>query len=76
MKNGAWDYLEYITSESNNKIDRNDNKTWKNYWELYPKYSMLMQQFGIGQAQYVWDIRQNKNIIEIFAKIWNVKKMN
>jgi hypothetical protein len=35
---------------------------------------MLIQHWNIGHAQYVWDIRQNIKIIDVFSKIWNCKK--
>ena len=56
MINGMFDYLKYIT---NNKINKNEN-TWKYYFNLYPTQSMILQFWGIGHAQYIWDLRQNK----------------
>lgn len=70
--NGMWDYLEHITKKSKFKIKRYDNKTWRNYTKLLFKHSMLMQHWNIGQAQYIWNLRQNKKIVDIFAKLHNV----
>ncbi len=35
---------------------------------------MLVQHFGIGHAQFAWDLRQNLKIIDIFEKLYSVKK--
>jgi hypothetical protein len=33
---------------------------------------MLLQQWGVGHAQALWDLRQNPKIIDIFSKLWGV----
>lgn len=71
MRNGMWDYLEHITQKFELPIDRDNSKTWKEYLKLFPKHSMLLQQFQIGHAQFCWDIRQNPKIVNIFSKIWD-----
>lgn len=72
--NGMWDYLEHITKNSLCKIKRDDVDTWRNYNKLYFKHSMLMQHWNVGQAQYIWNLRQNEKFVKIFAKIHNVNK--
>lgn len=71
---GIWDFLEHITQEWTTPIDRNNIDTWKEFYKLYPKHSMLLQHWGVGHAQVSWDIRQNINIIDIFAHFWNCNK--
>jgi hypothetical protein len=73
MNNGMWDYLEHITSNFTIPISRNDKTTWRSFYELYPMHSMLIQHWGIGHAQHVWDLRQNPKVVDVFAKIWNCK---
>jgi len=72
MRTGMWDYLECITSNFKNPINRDDPTTWKEMRHLYPKHSMLIQQWSIGHAQFIWDLRQNPKIANIFSLIWNV----
>jgi len=72
MRTGMWDYLEGITSQFERPIDRKDNKTWVEYLKLYPKHSMLLQQYQIGHAQYIWDLRQNEKVVNIFSQFWDV----
>jgi hypothetical protein len=74
MNDGIWDTLEYLTSNWDIPMDRNNQKTWKEMKYLYPKHSMLIQNWGIGHAQHIWDIRQNPKIVEIFAKLWKCNK--
>ena len=77
FKSGVWDYLEHITQNYNNPIDRNNDKTWKDgIRSLFPNHSMLIQHWGIGHSQFNWDLRQNPKVVDIFAKIWDVDKDN
>ena len=32
---------------------------------------MLIQHWGIGQAQFLWDVRQNPNVANTFSALWN-----
>lgn len=70
MKNGMWDYLEKITKKFDTPINRNKPNTWIELKKLWPKHSMLLQQWSIGHAQFIWDLRQNEKILNIFGEIW------
>lgn len=70
MVSGMWDYFEHITQSWENPINRNDKTTWRGMYEMYPKHSMLFQNFAVGQSQVCWDIRQKEKIVEIFAEFW------
>ena len=69
MNTGMWDYLEHVTQKFAIPMDRNEKDTWIEYLKLYPKHSMLLQQYGIGHAQYIWDIRQNPKVVNIFSEL-------
>ena len=68
-----WKMFEKITQNMDKPIKENDKKSWKTLFELYPLHSMLIQHFGIGHSKLAWDLRQEKKVIEVFAKLWNVK---
>jgi hypothetical protein len=70
MKNGMWDYLEHVTQNFEKPISRNDEKTWVEYVKMFPKHSMLLQQYGVGHSQFVWDVRQNPKVVDTFSKLW------
>lgn len=72
MINNIWTYFEKITEGWDMPIKRSDENTWKGFYELYPKHSMLFQHWGIGHNQASWDLRQNINIVKIFSELWNV----
>ena len=74
MNDGMWDYLEYVSQKFDKPIQRDDRKSWVHYLKMFPKHSMLLQQFGVGHAQYIWDLRQNEKIVDIFSKFWDVPK--
>ena len=38
-----WEYFEYITSTMNVPMQRNNQETWKTFYELFPLHSMLIQ---------------------------------
>jgi len=71
MMTGAWDMLEHLTSCWPVPISRWDAATWKGFRDLFPTRSMLLQHFGVGHADFVWEVRRNPKCMEIFAKIWN-----
>jgi ectoine hydroxylase-related dioxygenase (phytanoyl-CoA dioxygenase family) len=71
MVSMIWDFFEHISQKWETPINRNDEKTWREFYKLYPLHSMLIQHWGIGHAHASWDVRQNMNIIEIFAHFWN-----
>ena len=76
MINGMWGFLENATKQLPIPIDRTKIETYKEFKNLYPIHSMLVQHWGIGHAQFIWNLRQNKNIINIFSKIWNISEDN
>ena len=73
MVNGMWDYFEHISQSWNVPIKRDNKKSWREIYSLFPMHGMLFQHFNCGQSQVCWDLRQNKKIVDIFAKIWNCK---
>ena len=74
MLNGVWDYFEKLTKNWELPIDRNNEKTWREIYKLYPMHSMLFQFWQVGHCQASWDVRQNEKIVEIFCKLWDCKK--
>lgn len=70
MVSEMWDFLEHISSEWAIPINRNDDKTWREFYKLFPLHSMLLQHFGVGHAQASWNLRQNPKIVDIFAHFW------
>ena len=71
MKTGMWNYLEHVSQNWETPLDRDNNKTWREFSNLYPKHSMLLQHFEIGHAQMIWNLRQNPKCTNVFTKIWD-----
>lgn len=74
MNRGMWDTLEHLSQTWDKPIKRDIPESWREMRQLYPKHSMLHQHWSIGHAQYIWDIRQNEKVVEVFAKIWSCRK--
>lgn len=74
LRDDFWTEIKSLTSRLDKPIDKNDPSTWRTIYELYPMHAMLIQHFGIGHMQCVWDIRQNEKVANVFSKIWNVEK--
>ena len=70
MVHKIWDFLEHITQEWEIPIARDNEDTWRGFYDLLPLHSMLIQYWGVGHAQASWDVRQNRKIVEIFAHFW------
>jgi len=75
MINNKWDILEHLTSNFETPIDRNKKETYKEITGLYPNHKMLIQHWKIGHSKLVWEVRQNKKVINTFAKIWNTEDL-
>ncbi len=73
LKSGMWDFLEHITQDLEVPMRRDNPDTWRTFKQLYAKHSMLIQEWGVGHAQFSWNLRQNPKIYEVFSEIWNVE---
>lgn len=78
MVDGMWDTLEHITQKFDvettcGPIDRNNKDTWRSFYDLFPQHSMLVQHWGIGHAQYIWNLRQNPKILKIWTDFWELE---
>ena len=73
MNEGMWNTLEHLTTNWDKPIKKDNPDSWREMRNLYPTHSMLIQNWSVGHAQYVWNIRQNPKVIEIFAKLWKCK---
>lgn len=76
MEDGMWDTLECWTQSWDNPISRTKPETWRSMRDLFPKHSMLIQQWGLGHAPFIWNLRQNPKCVNIFAKLWNSEPEN
>ena len=74
MRDGMWDSIEHITKNFDVAMKRDDVKSWKSFPLLYPEHHMLLQRYQLTHAQYYWDLRQNTDIVDIFANLWQVKR--
>jgi len=55
-------------------IDREDKSTWKA--SNWPHNSHgIIQHYALGQEQFVWDMRMEESVINIFAQIWGTRKL-
>lgn len=76
MEAGMWNTLETWTQDWDIQIRKDNPESWKHIKDLYPKHSMLIQQFGLGHAQFIWNLRENPKCIEPFAQLWNCEPEN
>lgn len=70
MNAGMWDALETLSAQWPVPMKRDCPESWRSFRHLFAKHSMLLQHWGIGHAQYAWDVRQNAKVAEVFAKLW------
>jgi hypothetical protein len=75
MIENKWEVLEKLTAEFEVPIDRNNKATYKQITELFPNHKMLIQHWKIGHSKLAWEVRQNKKVIEAFAKIWGTEDL-
>lgn len=73
MEKGMWTTLGQLTKEFDKPIKKEDSKSWSSFYDLMPLHSMLLQYHQVGHAQFVWNIRQNPKVVNVFCKLWNCK---
>ena len=73
MQNGIWDTVEHLTSFMDTPMDRNNPDTWSSWYSLLPTHDMLLQTYSVGHSQFIWDVRQNPKVANVFSHIWKCK---
>jgi len=73
MVDKIWDFFERLSSSWYQPIDRENEESWRGFYKLYPKHSMLFQNWCVGHSHASWDVRQNEKVVHVFSKIWDVK---
>ena len=72
IKDKMFTTLTSMTKNLINPVTREAPESWKSIFTMQPLHGMLFQNFGLGHAQFAWDIRQDPRINDVFAKLWNV----
>lgn len=63
--------FSHITANMRVPFNISDMSTWSTIKELLPIRGMLYQWYGLGQSQFVWNVRCNPKILSVFAHIYN-----
>jgi len=71
MISGTWDFFEHLTQNDDVPIRRENSETWKYITSCTPINDMLFHYWNAGHSQHSWNIRQNPNVVSVFAELWN-----
>jgi hypothetical protein len=74
MISGTWDFFEHVTKNEDHPINRGNPESWTTFDIFNPGLGMMYHAWNIGHAQYLWDLRQNKKIIDVFKHLYNVSR--
>ena len=66
MRDGLWAHFSRVLPA----LKRDDPRTWREVFKLYPKHGMLHQHYQAGVRQAAFDVRQNPKVVEPFARIF------
>ncbi len=69
-----WQLMLNLFTRQEDKIIKDKPQTYKNYSKLFPKHSMLVQNFSLGHASFCWDARIKA--ANIFAKLYDTSTSN
>lgn len=75
MNTGMWDTAEYLTSGLAQPLKRGRPDTYDALFHLNPNHGGLIQHFAWGHAQYVWDVRQNPKVAEMYHELYGDKPL-
>ena len=67
-------FFETFRNLTGNQFNPDDEETWRCVMDLQPTQGMLFQNYGIGQAQVSWDLRQNPRVVDVFKGIYGVER--
>ena len=68
---GLWSHFSHVLPN----LKREDPRTWREIFKLYPKHGMLHQHYHAGVCQAAFDVRQNPKVAEGFARIFETNKL-
>ena len=72
---GFWDSLTHLTSAWPVPISKDNPESYRELSKLFPMHSMLIQHYGLGHAEFVWALRQNSKIVNIFRRLHGVEHL-
>ena len=72
MLNGMWSFLEHITRSWPTPINRNNKVSYIEIHKLHLLRGAMFQQYSNGHSQYMWNLRQNPKLVQIFSQFWEV----
>ncbi|CAF1605803.1 unnamed protein product [Rotaria sp. Silwood1] len=68
--------IDYITptDASNGHIRRGQPETWSNPW-LTSSTHGIINGYGIGQSDFLWNVRSNRQVKKVYSQIWNTEQL-
>ena len=63
-----------LTANFEKPIKQHHRPSWQSFYSLKPLRGQLLQHWGVGQAQVLWDLRRNLKLVDLFATFWNVSR--
>jgi ectoine hydroxylase-related dioxygenase (phytanoyl-CoA dioxygenase family) len=64
-----WDFFEDISANMPVPIRRDDRATWPTLLEMCTFHCMLFQHWGVGHAEFMWWLRQQPEVYNVFAHV-------
>ncbi|CAF0729747.1 unnamed protein product [Adineta steineri] len=70
-KNLLW---KYLADFSNGTIQRDQPETWSSNWPSFGTHGVISGD-GIGQSDFMWNIRSNPQVKKFYARLWNTQQL-
>jgi len=64
-----WDWMEGF----GNGLKRNKKNTWGQHWPF--NAHGIIQHYAIGQEQFIWDMRMERSVIDVFEQLWGTREL-
>jgi len=71
--NEIWEYLDYYSKQSGDKVEREDPTTWTN--DSWPGGNLGILGHGPAFKNVSWEIRQNPRVYQPFADVMGIKEL-
>ena len=75
MNEGMWSTAEYLTKNTSTPVKRAEKELYRSLFELQPKAGGLLQSWGWGHTQYVWDVRSYPKVATVFEELYKTSDL-
>ncbi len=72
---GIWQLAGELTARLDVPVAKDNPASWRSWYKTSPSHGMLLQNYGVGQSQALWDVRQHPAVVGAFTDVYNARTL-